>query len=187
MTTQRHTIILAAALALPLALAACQSVPITSIPALTRLDPLALSGETLRATVTHQHALNLSTGNTLTLRLSQRDGPQILAKSFPLRRTMAVKDQTRTITKFQIAAEDRATFNATMADLRARRKRKDQRYSFAITVDLKPCLSPGAPAAAEQVDIDLATSADSAELALARGLNLRQSGIPLADCPAPTG
>ena len=43
----------------------------------------------------------------------------------------------------------------------------------------------GAPRSAERVDIDLKTNASEQELTLARGLNLRQQGVPLPTCPPP--
>ncbi len=172
-----------------LANAACQSVPVTSLPALSRLDPLALEATSLRAAVTHHNALQLAAAgdNTLTLALRERGGPIILEEAFPLRVATLDRGREATVTAFQIAAEERTAFDEVMEDLRDRRQRGERRYSFAMTVDLKPCVTEGAPRSAERVDIDLKTNAGKQELPLARNLNLRQQGVPLPTCTPPQG
>ncbi|MEM8553134.1 MAG: hypothetical protein AAGF45_12205 [Pseudomonadota bacterium] len=137
-------------------LAACQSVPVTSLPALSRLDPFSLDPAALRAAVTHQSSLRFVPGETVMLmRVNRKQEGVVLEETFAL--AQAPGDQSAPTepgtltTVLSVRNEDRDRFNAFQSDMRAIRDAKTGKHSFVISVSPAVCTD----AAAESAEVSI--------------------------------
>ncbi|MEM9222172.1 MAG: hypothetical protein AAGB11_07210 [Pseudomonadota bacterium] len=159
------------------ALAGCQSVPVTSLPALSRIDPFTMDPTALRAAVVHAPAVRFPDGSmVITMDLSIAGGAEQKRETFVLVSDDAPVELASTknhrVSAFKLAPDDGARVRALQALMRDLRARKVEDNTFAVAVSLKPCLT--APAQNAEVAAFLKPSSEGSYVAVHRGLPVDQ-------------
>ncbi|MEM7694624.1 MAG: hypothetical protein AAF318_09235 [Pseudomonadota bacterium] len=157
-------------------LAGCQTVPVGSMLALSRVDPLAIDPVAIRAAVMHSPTLAFPDGAaTLMMTVRRRDGDMVERTSFVLKNG-AESDpigapRNRVVTVFSVLPADYDRFNAFLAGLRALRAKKAGQHSFTLGVNVKPCRTVGRGETA--VSTYLRTKVDGSYVLVSRGLDIK--------------
>lgn len=133
-------------IATALSLAACHTVPMTSLPALSRIDPFALDADVLRAVVVHEPTLQLPEGGAvMTLTLAKKDGSHTVREEFVL---VPPSDETdvpvpagQVVTALQVSPADRGRFERFQTLLNARRAARTKDNTFSLNIRLSPCIT----------------------------------------------